>query len=68
SATASLILSQVCQNFHLDCEAAVNRMVNLELYASYVYLSMVSSTCISSRKSLLCSGLSCKLNARYDGN
>ncbi|EMP41270.1 Ferritin heavy chain A [Chelonia mydas] len=32
--------SQVCQNFHLDCEAAVNRMVNLELYASYVYLSM----------------------------
>ncbi|XP_032629416.1 ferritin heavy chain A-like [Chelonoidis abingdonii] len=32
--------SQVCQNFHLDCEAAVNHMVNLELYASYVYLSM----------------------------
>uniref|UniRef100_A0A674I649 Ferritin n=1 Tax=Terrapene triunguis TaxID=2587831 RepID=A0A674I649_9SAUR len=32
--------SQVRQNFHLDCEAAVNRMVNLELYASYVYLSM----------------------------
>uniref|UniRef100_A0A8C8RDI3 Ferritin n=1 Tax=Pelusios castaneus TaxID=367368 RepID=A0A8C8RDI3_9SAUR len=32
--------SQVCQNFHLDCEAAVNHMVNIELYASYVYLSM----------------------------
>ncbi|CAM5150560.1 unnamed protein product [Eretmochelys imbricata] len=32
--------SQVCQNFHADCEAAVNRMVNMELYASYVYLSM----------------------------
>uniref|UniRef100_A0A8C3HDN0 ferroxidase n=1 Tax=Chrysemys picta bellii TaxID=8478 RepID=A0A8C3HDN0_CHRPI len=32
--------SQVRQNFHADCEAAVNRMVNMELYASYVYLSM----------------------------
>ncbi|XP_067407585.1 ferritin heavy chain A-like [Emydura macquarii macquarii] len=32
--------SQVCQNFHAGCEAAVNRMVNLELYASYVYLSL----------------------------
>ncbi|CAH2319074.1 ferritin heavy chain A [Pelobates cultripes] len=32
--------SQVRQNFSSDCEAAINRMVNLELYASYVYLSM----------------------------
>uniref|UniRef100_A0A8C8REI9 Ferritin n=1 Tax=Pelusios castaneus TaxID=367368 RepID=A0A8C8REI9_9SAUR len=32
--------SQVRQNFHADCEAAVNRVVNLELYASYVYLSL----------------------------
>uniref|UniRef100_A0A8C8RCY0 Ferritin n=1 Tax=Pelusios castaneus TaxID=367368 RepID=A0A8C8RCY0_9SAUR len=32
--------SQVCQNFHAECETAVNHMVNLELYASYVYLSM----------------------------
>ncbi|KAG6936195.1 ferritin heavy chain A [Chelydra serpentina] len=32
--------SQVRQNFHAECEAAVNNMVNLELYASYVYLSM----------------------------
>ncbi|XP_043382153.1 ferritin heavy chain A isoform X1 [Chelonia mydas] len=32
--------SQVRQNFHAECEAAVNRMVNMELYASYVYLSM----------------------------
>uniref|UniRef100_A0A8C4WCQ5 Ferritin n=1 Tax=Gopherus evgoodei TaxID=1825980 RepID=A0A8C4WCQ5_9SAUR len=32
--------SQVRQNFHADCEAAVNCMVNMELYASYVYLSM----------------------------
>ena len=33
--------SQIRQNFHQDCEAAVNRQINLELYASYVYLSMV---------------------------
>lgn len=34
--------SQVRQNYHQDCEAAINRQINLELYASYVYLSMVS--------------------------
>lgn len=33
--------SQIRQNFHHDCEAAINRQINLELYASYVYLSMV---------------------------
>ncbi|XP_029441602.1 ferritin heavy chain B-like [Rhinatrema bivittatum] len=32
--------SQLRQNFSHDCEAAINRMANLELYASYVYLSM----------------------------
>lgn len=32
--------SQVRQNYHPDCEAAVSRQINLELYASYVYLSM----------------------------
>uniref|UniRef100_A0A7N5P9B6 Ferritin n=1 Tax=Ailuropoda melanoleuca TaxID=9646 RepID=A0A7N5P9B6_AILME len=32
--------SQVRQNYHQDCEAAINRQINLELYASYVYLSM----------------------------
>ena len=32
--------SQVRQNFHSDSEAAINRMVNLELYASYTYSSM----------------------------
>nr|XP_056711906.1 ferritin heavy chain A-like [Euleptes europaea] len=34
--------SQVCQNFHPECEAAVNQLINLELCASYVYLSMAS--------------------------
>jgi len=32
--------SQVRQNYHSYCEAAVNRMVNMELYASYTYTSM----------------------------
>uniref|UniRef100_A0A8C5YWC6 Ferritin heavy chain n=1 Tax=Marmota marmota marmota TaxID=9994 RepID=A0A8C5YWC6_MARMA len=35
--------SQVRQNYHQDSEAAINRQINLELYASCVYLSM---TCI----------------------
>uniref|UniRef100_A0A2R9CKR6 Ferritin n=1 Tax=Pan paniscus TaxID=9597 RepID=A0A2R9CKR6_PANPA len=32
--------SQVRQNYHQDSEAAINRQINLELCASYVYLSM----------------------------
>ncbi|XP_066574705.1 ferritin, middle subunit [Amia ocellicauda] len=32
--------SQIRQNYHRDCEAAINRMANMELYASYTYLSM----------------------------
>ncbi|XP_051678979.2 ferritin, mitochondrial-like [Oryctolagus cuniculus] len=39
-ATTSASSSQVCQNYHQDSEAAINRQINLELYASYVYLSM----------------------------
>uniref|UniRef100_A0A2I3GEK4 Ferritin n=2 Tax=Hominoidea TaxID=314295 RepID=A0A2I3GEK4_NOMLE len=39
--------SQVRQNYHQDSEAAINRQINLELYASYVYLSMtVTATCL----------------------
>nr|AXL95670.1 ferritin [Conus ermineus] len=30
-------MSQVRQNFHKDCEAGINKQINLELYASYVY-------------------------------
>lgn len=33
--------SQVRQNYHRDCEAAINRMVNMEMFASYTYTSMV---------------------------
>ncbi|XP_076235868.1 ferritin 3 heavy chain homologue [Calliopsis andreniformis] len=33
-------MSLVRQNFHEECEQALNKQINLELYASYVYLSM----------------------------
>jgi len=33
-------MSFIRQNFHQESEAGVNRQINLELYASYVYLSM----------------------------
>lgn len=32
--------SQARQNYHADSEAGVNKQINLELYASYVYQSM----------------------------
>merc|ERR1712189_67258 len=34
--------SQVRQNYHEDCEALINKQINMEFYASYVYLSMAS--------------------------
>uniref|UniRef100_A0A8C9M171 Ferritin heavy chain n=1 Tax=Piliocolobus tephrosceles TaxID=591936 RepID=A0A8C9M171_9PRIM len=33
--------SQVRQNYHQDSKAAINRQINLELYASYVCLSII---------------------------
>jgi len=33
-------LSQCRQNYHSESEAAVNRQINMELYASYCYQSM----------------------------
>jgi len=33
-------MSQIKQNYHSECEAMVNKQINLELYASYVYQSM----------------------------
>ncbi|XP_030767288.1 soma ferritin-like [Sitophilus oryzae] len=32
--------SQVRQNFHKDCEDAINKQINMELFASYSYLSL----------------------------
>ncbi|XP_043955157.1 ferritin, middle subunit-like [Gambusia affinis] len=37
--------SQVRQNYHLDCEVAINGMVNLEMFASYTYTSMAYYFC-----------------------
>jgi len=33
-------VSQVRQNYHQECEAGVNKQINLELYACYVYEQM----------------------------
>ena len=42
--TVQLRKMSLCrQNYHEDCEAGINKQINLELYASYVYLSMVGS-------------------------
>uniref|UniRef100_A0A4W3K1W8 Ferritin n=1 Tax=Callorhinchus milii TaxID=7868 RepID=A0A4W3K1W8_CALMI len=35
------MVSQVSQNYYTDYEAAVNKQINLELYSSYLYLSML---------------------------
>ena len=37
--------SVIRQNFHENSEAAINKQINMELYASYVYLSMVRNSC-----------------------
>jgi ferritin heavy chain len=34
-------MSKVRQNFHSNSEALINKQVNMEFYASYVYLAMV---------------------------
>ena len=36
-------LSPIRQNYHQESEAGVNKQINLELYASYVYQQMVSA-------------------------
>ena len=36
-------VSRVRQNFREECEAEINRQINMEFYASFVYLSMVSA-------------------------
>merc|ERR1719369_973317 len=34
--------SKIRQNFHEESEALINKQINMEFYASYVYLSMSS--------------------------
>merc|ERR1711887_323637 len=40
STTTKMAMSKVKHNFHSDSEALINKQINMELYASYVYLSM----------------------------
>merc|ERR1711964_711606 len=40
SSTTKMSQSKVKQNYHPDSEALINKQINMELYASYVYLSM----------------------------
>ena len=44
-------VSRVRQNFQEECEALINKQINMEFYASFVYLSMVS---IVTFKSIIC--------------
>merc|ERR1712192_233623 len=38
--TVEMAVSKIRQNYHEDCEALINKQINMEFYASYVYLSM----------------------------
>merc|ERR1711876_99281 len=40
--TVEMAVSKIRQNYHEDCEALINKQINMEFYASYVYLSMYS--------------------------
>merc|ERR1711994_925386 len=37
--TVKMAVSKIRQNYHEDCEALINKQINMEFYASYVYLS-----------------------------
>merc|ERR1712126_450382 len=37
-----MAMSKIRQNYHEDCEALINKQINMEFYASYVYHSMSS--------------------------
>merc|ERR1712112_359576 len=38
----NIMSSKIRQNYHEECEALINKQINMEFYASYVYLSMSS--------------------------
>merc|ERR1712203_1330192 len=40
--TDKMAVSKIRQNYHEDCEALINKQINMKFYASYVYLSMSS--------------------------
>ena len=37
-----MALSKIRTNYHATSEALINKQINMELHASYVYMSMVS--------------------------
>ena len=37
-----MALSKIRSNYHATSEALINKQINMELHASYVYMSMVS--------------------------
>ncbi len=39
--TIKMPLSAIRQNFSERCEALINKQINMELHASYVYMAMV---------------------------
>ena len=43
---SKMATSQIRQNFTSECEAAINKHINIELHASYVYQSMVYITAL----------------------
>merc|ERR1711910_76769 len=40
--TDKMAVSKIRQNYHEECEALINKQINMEFYASCVYLSMAS--------------------------
>ena len=68
--------SQIRQNYSTEVEAAVNRLVNMQLRASYTYLSLVrfpktppAQVSLSCAPSALCAraGLLCPLHSAKSG-
>merc|ERR1711915_291298 len=39
---STMALSKVKQNFHSESESLLNKQINMELYASYTYMSMAA--------------------------
>ena len=61
-------MSRCRTNFHSESEAMINKQINMELYASYVYLSMVSMySKYRSLRSLMCARICSSeyLSTRY---
>merc|ERR1711942_298862 len=42
SPSLTMAQQQIRQNYHEECEALVNKHINMELYASYVYIAMAN--------------------------